>query len=329
MKQVEHIDDLIINIFNDSKGEFVSGQTLSKKIRITRSAVWKHIEGLRRQGYIIVSTPSKGYRLVEAPDRLISSEIKKGIKTKVIGKEILIFDEVDSTNDIAMEMGGKGRVEGLVVVAESQSHGRGRLGRTWISPKGVNIYISMLLRPEFPPLYATTLTMMASVATAMAISKTTGIEAYIKWPNDILINQKKVSGILTEMKAEEERINYVVIGIGINVNMRKDDLPRNLRMPATSLMECLGEKVDRSILICSLLKSLDSNYEDIKTRGITSVIRKWRKLCSTLNKRVKVTLPGGVITGVAEDITPEGGLVVSIGEGLTRVIYAGDVIYLE
>lgn len=171
--------------------------------------------------------------------------------------------------------------------------------------------------------------MMASVSTASAISKTTGLDAMIKWPNDLLIDQKKVSGILTEMNAEEDRINYVVIGIGVDVNMKKDDFPEDLRMPATSLMESLGRKVDRTLLLCSLLESIDSNYEDLKKKGIMSIMQKWRRLCSTLNKRVKVTLPGEIITGVAEDITQEGGLVVAIGEGLKKVIYAGDVATLD
>lgn len=329
MKQTQHIDDLIIDIFKGSRGEFVSGQALSNKIKITRSAVWKHIEGLRRQGYLILSTPSKGYRLLEAPDRLSASEIRRGIQTKIIGKEILVFDEVDSTNDIAMEMGAKGAEDGLVVVAESQSHGKGRLGRTWISPKGVNLYVSILLRPGFSPHQASALTMMASVATATAIIRTTGLDVEIKWPNDILVGRKKVSGILTEMNAEEERIHYVVIGVGVNVNMKEEDFPDNLRMPAASLMECKGGRVDRSDLLCALLESMDSNFEALKNEGVMSIIPKWRKLCGTLNKKIKIVLPGDVITGVAEDVTQEGGLVITIEEGLTRVIYAGDVTLLE
>ena len=329
MKQANQIDDLIIDAFKKSNGEFVSGQALSNKIRITRTAVWKHIEGLRREGYIIISTSSKGYRLIDVPDRLSISEIKRAIKTKVIGNEILIFNEVSSTNDLAMEMGSKDGEDGLVIIAESQLHGKGRLGRTWISPKGVNLYASILLRPDFSPLQASALTMMASVAAAKAISETTGLHAEIKWPNDILIDQKKVSGILTEMNAEEEKINYVVIGIGININMKKEDFPENLRMPATSLMESLGKKVERTKVLCFLLESLDSTYEDLRNRGIMPLIKKWRSLCGTINKRIKVTLPGEIISGVAEDITQEGGLVVRIGEKSTKTIYAGDVTILE
>lgn len=329
MKQTNQIDELIVQLLKNNKDAFVSGQTLSNRIGITRAAVWKHIEGLRGEGYIIVSTPSRGYKLIEIPDRLSAVGIKQGIKTRVIGKEIVVCDEVNSTNDIAMEKGAQGEKEGLVVIADSQLLGKGRLGRTWISPKGVNLYLSVLLRPEFPPLQAPALTMMASVAVAAAISKTTGLDARIKWPNDILIDQKKVSGILTEMNAEEERIHYVVIGVGINVNMKKEDFPEGLRMPATSLMESLGRRVDRTELLYTLLESMDSNYEGLKTKGIMPMVQEWRRLCSTLHKRVRVSLPGEVITGVAEDITQEGGLVVRIGEELTRKVYAGDVTLLE
>src|SRR3989337_3675467 len=295
MKQTKQTDDLIITVLKNSKDAFVSGQTLSNKLGITRAAVWKHIEGLRGEGYIIVSTPSKGYKLIETPDRLSAVGIKRGIKTRVMGKEIVVCDEVNSTNDAAMEKGAQGEKEGLVVIADSQLHGKGRLGRTWISPKGVNLYVSILLRPEFPPLQASVLTMMASVAVATAISKTTGLDARIKWPNDILIDQKKVSGILTEMNAEEERIHHVVIGVGINVNMKKEDFPEGLRMPATSLMESLGKRVDRKELLYSLLESLDSNYEALTTNGVVPMVQEWRRLCSTLHKRVRVNLPGEVI----------------------------------
>jgi len=329
VKDAERIDDIIIDIFKENMGEFVSGQVLSRRIKITRSAVWKHIEGLRRQGYVILSAPSKGYRLVEVPDRLSASEVKRGIHTKTIGKEILIFDEVGSTNDIAMELGAKGGEDGLVVVAESQSHGKGRLGRTWISPKGVNLYVSVLLRPEFSPHHASALTMMASVATATAISRVTGLVTEIKWPNDILIGGKKVSGILTEMHAEGDRIHYVVIGVGVNVNMKREDFPDNLRMPAASLMEYAGRKIDRNELLRALLESMDSNLEMISRKGIVSIVPKWRRLCGTLNRRVKISLPGEAIIGVAEDVTQEGGLIVTIGEGAKRVVYAGDLTILE
>lgn len=328
MKQTEHIDNLIIDIFKNSMDDFVSGQALSNKIKVTRTAVWKHIEGLRKSGYIIESTPSKGYRLIEIPDRFSPDEIRKRLKTVTIGKELFFFDEVDSTNDVAMESGAKGQAEGLVILSEGQSHGKGRMGRTWVSPKNVNIYISILLRPDISPQFAPAMTMMSAISTARAITEVTGLETTIKWPNDILIDKKKVSGILTEMNAEQERINYIVAGIGINVNMKKQDFPDDLRMPATSLAECLGKRVDRIELLLTLIKILEQDYEELKNGGIKSIFRRWRKGCDILKRRIKVSLPGEEITGVAEDLTPEGGLIMRLDGGEKRIIYAGDVSIL-
>jgi len=325
MRQSGSINDLIIEIFKENRDEFVSGQDMSKKIKITRTAVWKHIGGLRKMGYLIESIPSKGYRLVEIPDRLSPDELRKTLQTRIIGKELLFFDEVDSTNDAAMEKGAKGLAEGLVVLSEGQTHGKGRLGRTWVSPENVNIYMSVLLRPDISPQHAPVMTMMSAISTARAITEVTGLETTIKWPNDVLIDRKKVSGILTEMNAEQERINYVVIGIGINVNMKREDFPVDLRVPATSLAECLGKRVDRMNLLLMLIRILEQDYDELKKDGIMSIFNRWRKGCDILNRRIKVSLPGEEITGVAEDLTPEGGLMVRLDCGGKRVIYAGDV----
>ena len=319
------INDLIIDIFKKNADSFVSGQDISNMMKISRTAVWKHIGGLRNRGYLIESIPSKGYRLVEMPDILSIDEIRKTLQAGIIGKEILFFDEVDSTNDVAMQRGASGMAEGLVVLSEGQSHGKGRMGRTWVSPKNVNIYISILLRPDISPQYAPVMTMMSAISTARAITEVTGLETTIKWPNDILIDRKKVSGILTEMNAEQERINYIVAGIGINVNMNKQDFPEDLRMPATSLAECLGKRVDRMNLLFTLIKILEQDYEELKNDGIKSIFRRWRKGCDILNRRIEVSLPDEKITGVAEDLTPEGGLVMRLDNREKRIIYAGDV----
>ena len=328
MRQTGGINDLIINIFKKKANSFVSGQDISNTIKVSRTAVWKHIEGLRKSGYLIESIPSKGYRLVEMPDILSIDEIRKTLQAGFIGKELLFFDEVDSTNDVAMQSGAKGLAEGLVVLSEGQYHGKGRMGRTWVSPKNVNLYISILLRPDISPQYAPVMTMMSAISTARAIKEVTGLETNIKWPNDILIDRKKVSGILTEMNAEQERINYIVAGIGINVNMKKQDFPEDLRMPATSLSECLGKRVDRMNLLFTLIKILEQDYEELKKDGIMSIFRKWRKGCDILNRRIKVSLPGEEITGVAEDFTPEGGLVMRLDGREKRIIYAGDVLII-
>ncbi len=328
MRQTESINDLIVEIFKNNRDCFVSGQDISRKINISRTAVWKHVEGLRKMGYLITSIPSKGYRLVEIPDRISPDKIKQKIKTQIIGNEILFFDEVDSTNDVAMESGAKGLSEGLVILSEGQSHGKGRMGRTWVSPRNVNIYVSILLRPGISPQYAPVMTMMSAISTSRAIKEVTGLETTIKWPNDILIGKKKVAGILTEMNAEQERINYIVAGIGINVNMKKEDFPEDIRTPAASLAECLGSRVDRTNLLSTLINILEQDYNELKNDGIKSIFRKWRKGCDILNRRIKVCLPGEEVTGVAEDLTPEGGLIMKLDGSGKRVIYAGDVSIL-
>lgn len=266
--------------------------------------------------------------IIEIPDRLSPDELKKTLQTRIIGKELLFFDEVNSTNEVAMQKGAKGLAEGLVVLSEGQTHGKGRLGRTWVSPENVNIYMSVLLRPDISPQNAPVLTMMSAISTARAIKEVTGLEATIKWPNDILIDQKKVSGILTEMNAEQERINYAVAGIGINVNMKREDFPDDLRMPATSLAECLGKRVDRMNLLLTLIKILEQDYEELKNNGIKSIFRRWSEGCDILNRRIKVSLPGEEITGVAEDFTTEGGLMIRLDGRKKRIIYAGDVLIL-
>ncbi|MCC6545186.1 MAG: biotin--[acetyl-CoA-carboxylase] ligase [Nitrospirae bacterium] len=328
MRRPGSINDQIIETFKKNGNSFVSGQEISNNINISRTAVWKHIEGLRKKGYLIESMPSKGYRLVEIPDRLCPDKIRDTLKTKTIGKKILFFDEVGSTNDVAMESGAKGLAEGLVILSEGQSHGKGRMGRTWVSPGNVNIYISILLRPDISPQYAPVMTMMSAISTARAITEVTGLETTIKWPNDILIDRKKVSGILTEMNAEQERINYIAAGIGINVNMKKQDFPEDLRMPATSLSECLGKRVDRMNLLFALINTLEQDYEELKNYGVKSIFRRWRNGCDILKRRIQVSLPGEQITGVAEDLSPEGGLIMILDRGGKRVIYAGDVTIL-
>ncbi len=325
MKQTCQTDNLIISILKDNRDSYVSGQHISSKIKLTRSAVWKHIESLRKKGYVIESIPSRGYRLIEIPDLLSPDDIRTRVGKRIIGKEILFFDEVDSTNNVAIEKAGSGAAEGLVVLSEGQSRGKGRMGRTWVSPKYVNIYLSILFRPDMSPQYAPVMTMMSAVSTARAITEVTGLRTQIKWPNDILIDRKKVSGILMEMNAEQERINHIVAGIGINVNMKERDFPDGLRMPATSLAECLGKKVDRTDLLLMLIEILEEDYEELRNGGVMSIFSRWRKGCDILDRRIRVSLPGEEITGVAEDLTPEGGLVLNLDGSGKRIIYAGDV----
>ncbi len=205
--------DKILKLLRLSKVGFISGEELARKCGISRTMVWKHVKSLERDGFGIEAVPSQGYRITSVPDILRLGDVKPGLKTRVIGKEIELLPEVSSTNTLAMERASKGAPEGTVVIAEMQTGGKGRLGRKWISPKG-NLYLSLVLRPDIPMYKAPLITLMGAVAVASAIRKQCALETVIKWPNDILISGRKVSGLLTEMSAEQDRIRHIVLGIG-------------------------------------------------------------------------------------------------------------------
>ena len=246
-------------------GGYVSGEKMAEQLGVTRAAVWKKIAALRDAGYDISSAPRSGYILRSAPDRLIEPEIVKGLQTKLVGREIICYDAVDSTNIVLKELARQGAENGTVVVADTQGTGRGRMERAFFSPPGKGIWVSILLRPDFLPQEAPKCTLMAAVAVAQAMEKF-GLRAAIKWPNDILHDGRKLVGILTEMSAEMDRVNYIVIGIGINVNIAEEDFPEELRPIATSLMQMKGEPLSRVAFLQELLRALDVSPPGPSTR---------------------------------------------------------------
>lgn len=279
---------------------------------------------------INIGNPSKGYRLSSMPDILSSKEIrdriKKGIhrKTALIGREIHIFQEIDSTNLKGMDLGKRGSPEGTIILAETQSNGRGRLGRKWISPEG-NIYLSVILRPEISPSHAPLITLMAAVASASSLKNNLNIPASIKWPNDILIEGKKVGGILTEMNSGMDKINFIVLGIGINVNMDISILPPDVRAISTSIKDTIGGSVSRIEVLSSLLKELDKWYNIFIENGSGPILKEWRALSSNLGKRVMAASLNGVMEGVAMDIDDYGRLILKLDNGSIEKITSGDV----
>lgn len=229
--------DRIIRMFKEKDG-FVSGEEMSRRLGITRAAFWKKIKALRERGYVIEGSTAKGYRLIKTPE--FSVEELKILVRGDFGKEIIFHESLDSTNTLAMELAEKGVSHGTVVIADRQLKGKGRLGRTWFSlPKG-NIYMSVIVRPEIEPRDATLLTIMSAISCARAIRSSTGIEVKIKWPNDLMVSERKLGGILTEMKSDQDRIIFAVIGIGINVNARLDMFPVDVRAAAASVIEELN-----------------------------------------------------------------------------------------
>jgi BirA family biotin operon repressor/biotin-[acetyl-CoA-carboxylase] ligase len=316
----------ILEMLKKSKGKPVSGAEISKKIEISRTAVWKHMNVLKNEGYDIESVPKKGYILHSVPNRLLPEEVVSFLETKWLGHDISYSESVASTNSVAKDLGNQNCSNGQICICEEQLNGRGRLRRGWFSPYAKGVWFSIVLKPSCMPNEASKFTLFAAVAVVKAINTYKGVEAKIKWPNDILIDNKKLVGILTEMNAEFGHINYIVIGTGINVNVTKDILPEDIKNTSISLMDVSKEPISRAELLAKILKNMEELYETIEKDGFSEILKQWRELSCTLGQEVKVIAPDETYFGIAEDIDEEGLLLVKRkdGKGLSRVI-AGDV----
>jgi BirA family biotin operon repressor/biotin-[acetyl-CoA-carboxylase] ligase len=306
------------------QGGPVSGEELGRIIGVSRTAVWKHINELKGEGYVIDSVPSKGYCFVSAPDALLPEEIKAGLKTGAFGREIVYQRETASTQDIAKALASSGAVEGAIAVAETQSGGRGRIGRQWSSPAG-GIYFSIVLRPDIKPAEAPRLPLMAGVAVAQAIKRNTNLAPRLKWPNDIMIGDRKVCGILTEMSAEMDRLDWVVIGVGLNVNISRKHLPQEIRGIATSLMDESGERIPRVALLQDILFEIESLYGELVKSGFEPIRARWKALSNTIGANVVVSMPTEQVKGLALDIDSDGALILQKEDGSREKIMAGVV----
>lgn len=321
-----NIKDKILERLIKNKGEPVSGETLADELSVSRTAIWKHIKALRDEGYVIESSPNIGYVLAGRPDVLTPGEIKAGLKTGIIGKEIKYFKETESTNTIAREIAGKAD-EGTVIIAESQTGGRGRMGRKWISPEG-GIWLSIILKPKMQPVYAPRITFLAGVAVAKTI-RIHGLEAKIKWPNDVLIRGKKVCGILTEIEAEIDMIDYCVVGIGIDANVDTESFPEEFRESSTSLKKELGHEINRVAFVQRLLEEFEALYMKLQKEGFSQVLEEWRSMSATIGEWVKITTQNRIIYGEATGVDNDGALIVETGEGKLEKIVSGDCEHLR
>ena len=319
----------ILELFRRCEGNFLSGEEISRSLGVSRTAVWKQIRSLREFGYDIEAVSSKGYRLLKRPDRLVGEDIQTELDTSVVGRKVLCFEELASTNVMACELGEKGEPEGTVVIADRQYAGKGRLGRRWESPSGVNLYASILLRPEIPPWNAPQLTFVSAAATAETIAHMHDLPARVKWPNDVLIDGRKVSGLLNEMSGESERLNYVVLGIGVNVNMEASQFPEGLRNPATSLAMEKGASVSRFDLTCSLLQRLDSLYSLYLTQGFDPIRRRWEACCDLVGQLVEIDQQGRIERGCVRGVDADGALLLEAAAGELVRVLAGDVRLLK
>lgn len=304
----------------------VSGAHLADQLKISRAAIWSRIEELRSLGYEIEAGPHFGYRLVGEPDALHADDLLARLgKTKVIGRNIQVFEQTTSTNDVVEKLARDGVREGVVVFAESQTKGRGRLGRKWISPNRKGLWFSILLRPDLRPQETTQLTVASATALRRAIVSETNLQMEIKWPNDILIGGKKVAGILTELSAELDKVRHVILGIGIDVNLDANELPNDLKRIATSLKIESGEKISRAELAAAILRELDFDYARICAGKFSQVADEWEEHCTTIGKNVIVQIGDRKIRGRAESLDDDGALLLRTEHGRLERIIGGDV----
>lgn len=315
----------LLEAFSENESEYLSGQYLADLIGCSRTAVWKHIEELRKEGFELEAVRSKGYRIVSIPEKITPNEIALGLKTTTLGQHIHYEEAVESTQKIALRLSLEGAPEGTAVIAEEQTGGRGRLGRQFYSPKYTGVWMSIILRPNLAPQKAPQLTLITAVAVVQAIEEVTGLNPQIKWPNDILIDGKKVTGILTEMQAESDRIDSVIIGIGLNVNQEKEDYPEELRSIATSLYIESGKKINRAELTRELLLKLEKLYLLYLKEGFYPIKLLWESYAVSIGKTITARMLNGSLIGKAIGITDDGVLLMEDETGKVHQIYSADI----
>lgn len=313
----------ILDYFRKADGHVVSGQQISKDLHVSRTAIWKHINVLKERGYIFESSTRKGYRLIYAPNLLTPLEIDSALHTETFGRHVVYLESTQSTNEEAKKIAREGAEEGTIVVAEEQITGHGRLARGFYSPFAKGIWFSLILRPKFFPMEASKCTLLAAVGVCRGIRRMGLADAGIKWPNDILVHGKKLVGILTLMSASMEKIDYIIMGIGINTGIKKNEFPEDFREGATSFLN-EGINVSRKDLLAAILGELEKEYSIAQDEGFDKVLDDWRALSVTLGQEVRVIFGDDSYTGKAVDIDRDGCLLVNTGSEVKRVI-AGDV----
>ncbi|MGG1876973.1 biotin--[acetyl-CoA-carboxylase] ligase [Paenibacillus cisolokensis] len=324
MKKDEAKKYTLLDMFLENPGQFLSGEEISRRLSISRTAVWKQINKLRQAGYDFEAVPRMGYRMTDAPDQLRAEELIAGLSSEQFGRNVVILESTTSTQEEARLLAEQGAAEGTLVISEEQTGGRGRMGRKFHSPRGKGIWMSLILRPEQPLHLTQQLTLLTGVAVCRGIQKATGIQTDIKWPNDLLFSGKKVCGILLESAAEDDRVRYCIAGIGISVNLKEEDFPEELRPIATSLRLAGGQALNRTVLIQHIMYEMEVLYKLYNEQGFQAIASLWEALSGTIQREVKVQSPRGVITGVAIGLNPSGALLVKV-DGDIVPVYSGDV----
>jgi BirA family biotin operon repressor/biotin-[acetyl-CoA-carboxylase] ligase len=329
----EEIRLLILNELRTAakNNEYMSDEQLRQRLNITRAAIWKHISFLGVLGYEISSETDKGYKLTKVPDLLLPYELKNGLQAENFGRVINYYPVIESTNYEAKRLAENRAIEGTLVIAEKQSAGRGRHDRSWESPEG-GLWLTLILRPKISPDIAPILTLLTGKIVAEIIHELTGLEAKLKWPNDVRINGKKVCGIMTELSTEQDQINYILVGVGVNINIPLDKFPPALREQATSIQEELKQKINRVEFTQRLIERFEKEYISFTENpqaAIPEIIKHWRQLSDTLGRNVTVETISGKRTGLAADIDNDGALIVVAETGERHRIIAGDCIYTD
>jgi BirA family transcriptional regulator, biotin operon repressor / biotin---[acetyl-CoA-carboxylase] ligase len=318
----------LIRLLEEADGP-ISGEVLAERLGVTRAAVWKQIQELREQGYEIHSSQKEGYRLVRRSERLLPYEVKKHLKTRVIGQHIHYLPTTPSTNDVARWLasgGARAELHGTVVIAEEQTGGVGRLGRAWVSPEG-GIWITIILTPRVPIDHVFMITMAGAVAIARAIRREFDLGAMIKWPNDIYIGDKKVAGLLLELAAEADTIHYCLLGIGIDVNIDPSQLSPGLQRAVTTIQAELEHEVDRAKFLARLLREFERHYDLLESQEYDTILREWRSMSCTLDQHVHVNTLTKSFQGEAIDIDEYGALLIRKENGRVERVIAGDLFH--
>lgn len=314
----------VLKELRDNKHIFISGEDLSKKLGVSRTAVWKHINALKEDGYIIESISRKGYKLVEEADSIIPEDLKEKLKDYKLGDDIHYFESIGSTNNYAKKIALDGCKEGTIVITDQQTEGKGRLGRTWISKPKTSVLMSMVLRPNIHPTEASKITQIAAAAISVALNKMIDAEVKIKWPNDVIINKKKISGILTEMSAELDYINYVIVGMGINVNV--EEFQEDIAHIASSIKNETGVELSRSDLVVNIIKEFENLYNDFVATGkLDKTINICKENSITVGARVRIQSRSESYEAEAIDLNSDGELIIKKDNGEIINIVSGEV----
>lgn len=325
MQAKETAEVEIIKLLRTGGQEYISGQSLSSALGISRTAIWKHIKNIRKMGYTVQASPKKGYRLEVSEAPFNALEISSGLSTEFMGRKIYFYPSLDSTNIKAFELGRAGAPEGTAIIADSQSKGKGRVGRKWESPPGVNLYTSVILRPDISPLHAQNLTFLAAVAVAETVEAFCLRRPTVKWPNDILIDSRKVAGILMEMDSEADRIHFVIAGIGVNINIKERMFPDYIKAIATSIAEKRGTEVGRAEFTRGLYSNIEKWYKIYLKNGFTPVLDAWRGFFDAEGRMIRVVSFNRTIEGMCAGVDSDGALLVRLSSGAVERVISGDV----